>query len=348
MARWLIVLSAVLAMIATVAAAEKSGVSIFDGGPSAADSFDVRLVSETATMVTLGWDRQSGDGYRFYADGVPVARTLDRSRTSVRFAKADSYKIEVLHVSGGASGAYPSNENSLELSGTLGAAEFTKQLSAARAGPVIVQPAPGERSFTVTGDVTLPRDNITILSAVFTGVVTLSHASDRATIQDSTLFGFDASRHSDNWTIRDSIIDSDCQKAQNFIFGSHNWHIIDNTLRNFHYCPDETTHSEALFIGAGNDGFLISGNHFFDNGTTGQIFFTWFPSSAAATEEYPRNGCVTGNTFEGSHNKFHEIDMRNDGTFPEISTIHIDPDTNVNLDAPDKVMAAVSTWETPC
>jgi hypothetical protein len=341
------VLIAAVALTVAAAAAEALRVWAFDSA-STAGSFDVRLLSEAASTVTLGWESQRGDGYRFYVNGVPVARTLDPSRTSVRVAKAHSYEIEVLLLSGGASGRYPPNGNSLELSGTLAAAEFTEQLSAAQAGPVTVRPAPGQRSFTVTGDVALPREDVTIQSAVFTGVVTLSHASDGATIADSTLFGFDASRHSDNWTIRDSVIDSDCQKAQNFIFGSHNWRIIDNTLRNFHYCPDETTHSEALFIGAGNDGFLISGNHFYDNGTTGQIFFSWFPSTAGATEEYPRNGCVTGNTFEGSRNKFHEIDMRNDETFPEISTIHIDPDTNVNLDAPGNVMASVSTWETPC
>lgn len=76
--------------------------------PASADGFSVRKVSETATTITLGWDSQPGDGYRFYADGVAVSRTFDPSRTSVRFSKgASSYRIEVLHVSAGDSGFWP-------------------------------------------------------------------------------------------------------------------------------------------------------------------------------------------------------------------------------------------------
>jgi len=74
-----------------------------------AAAFPVRLVSQTATTVTLGWDAQSGaDGYRFYADGKAVSRTFDPSRTSVKFAKgAVQYRVEVLHVSAGDVGTYP-------------------------------------------------------------------------------------------------------------------------------------------------------------------------------------------------------------------------------------------------
>jgi hypothetical protein len=69
--------------------------------------FDVRKVSETSTTVTLGWDRQAGDGYRFYVNELPVSRTFDPSRVSVRFGKAAAYRVEVLHVSAGISGDYP-------------------------------------------------------------------------------------------------------------------------------------------------------------------------------------------------------------------------------------------------
>jgi hypothetical protein len=72
-----------------------------------ANCFDVRKVSETSSTVTLGWDRQPGDGYRFYRDGLAVSRTFDPSRVSVRFSKGAGYRVEVLHVSAGISGVYP-------------------------------------------------------------------------------------------------------------------------------------------------------------------------------------------------------------------------------------------------
>jgi hypothetical protein len=70
--------------------------------------FDVHKVSETASTITLGWDRQVGaDGYRFYVNELPVARTFDPSRVTVRFAKGGTYRVEVLHVAAGISGVYP-------------------------------------------------------------------------------------------------------------------------------------------------------------------------------------------------------------------------------------------------
>jgi hypothetical protein len=69
--------------------------------------FDVRKVSETASTITLGWDRQAGDGYRFYRDGVAVSRTFDPARVTVRFAKGHDYRVEVLKVTTGISGVYP-------------------------------------------------------------------------------------------------------------------------------------------------------------------------------------------------------------------------------------------------
>jgi hypothetical protein len=69
--------------------------------------FDVRKVSETASTITLGWDRQDADGYRFYRNDVPVSRTFDPSRTTARFSKPGTYRIEVLKVTSGISGVYP-------------------------------------------------------------------------------------------------------------------------------------------------------------------------------------------------------------------------------------------------
>jgi hypothetical protein len=89
---------------AAAAAASAAGVLALAVEPNC---FDVRKVSETSTTVTLGWDRQSGDGYRFYRDELAVSRTFDPSRVQVRFLKGSGYRVEVLHVSAGISGVYP-------------------------------------------------------------------------------------------------------------------------------------------------------------------------------------------------------------------------------------------------
>lgn len=58
----------------------------------------VRLVSETATTITLGWDAVPGaDGFRFMSEKGRVSHTWDGSRTTVKFAKGSSwYRVESL------------------------------------------------------------------------------------------------------------------------------------------------------------------------------------------------------------------------------------------------------------
>jgi hypothetical protein len=65
----------------------------------------VHLVSQDDTTVTLGWSPQPGYGYLFSADGVLRSRTYDPNRSTVRFAKATSYDIDVIVK--GANGHYP-------------------------------------------------------------------------------------------------------------------------------------------------------------------------------------------------------------------------------------------------
>lgn len=64
---------------------------------NAAFAFDVHLISETSTTITLGWDAQPGFGYIFSANGSEVSFTRDASRTTVTFSKgADSYDVDVI------------------------------------------------------------------------------------------------------------------------------------------------------------------------------------------------------------------------------------------------------------
>ena len=69
---------------------------------------NLRLVSETATTITLGWDPVAGAvGYRFTAEKqAKPSHTWDPSRSTVKFAKGSSwYKVEALEAP--QSGSYP-------------------------------------------------------------------------------------------------------------------------------------------------------------------------------------------------------------------------------------------------
>lgn len=96
--RWL-----VLAVIAAVVVAI----------PAAAADFSVRLISQTSSRITLGWDAQPNVvNYTFYANGKRVSNTYDGTRTSVTFAKVNCtvspcYAIQAL-VEGGRGGYSPS------------------------------------------------------------------------------------------------------------------------------------------------------------------------------------------------------------------------------------------------
>lgn len=76
------------------------------GGASAADTFEVRLVSQTNSTITLGWDPQPGYGYIFSADGKLVSQTNDPTRTTVKFSKQYS-TYEIAAIIKGATGVYP-------------------------------------------------------------------------------------------------------------------------------------------------------------------------------------------------------------------------------------------------
>ena len=69
----------------------------------------LRKVSETATTITLGWDRVPGAvGYRFTVDGK-VSHTFDPTRTTVKVSKgADHTLVEALGVLD--SGVWPQPE----------------------------------------------------------------------------------------------------------------------------------------------------------------------------------------------------------------------------------------------
>jgi hypothetical protein len=101
---------AAVAAGAAAAALVAAGAGVYVVASDDDGSFELRKLAETSTSITLGWDRQDGDGYRFYKADVAVSRTFDPARVQVRFGKAASYRVEVLHVSSGVSGVWPPPE----------------------------------------------------------------------------------------------------------------------------------------------------------------------------------------------------------------------------------------------
>jgi hypothetical protein len=75
--------------------------------PAAAADPILRLITQDASTVTLGWDPVSGaEGFRFSRAGSEQrSHTWDGARTQVRFAKADSYMVERIDTS--VVGVYP-------------------------------------------------------------------------------------------------------------------------------------------------------------------------------------------------------------------------------------------------
>ena len=201
----------------------------------------------------------------------------------------------------------------------------------------------------VTGDLTLAGENVTIRHSVLRDVVVGASGSGFV-IEDSQVHAFNIDG-ANNWVIRRDIVDFkgisyNGYNGGSIMYNAKSWKILDSTFRGAYVIANPSQHSEAWFIGAGNDDGLIQGNTFDDNGTTGHLFFTWWGSEPGVND--PRNICVTGNTFTRSHNRFLSIDMR-----PELNwkTDNIDIDAHTNTyDRPDSYsrLVAIKQYLRPC
>ena len=118
------------------------------------------------------------------------------------------------------------------------------------------------------------------------------------------------------------------------MYGATNFRIISNTFRNYHYCPNESAHSEAIFVAAGNNGGLIEGNQFVDNGTTGHLFFSWWGGDVNNNATYPRNICVRNNHFVRSLNGYYHIQFREEFRGGADENIDIDPSNTKGASIP--------------
>lgn len=67
-------------------------------------SLNLRIVNRTSTLVTLAWDKQDCNGFRYYRNDKPVATTYDGTRTTVRMTAVAGDTLKVVPLYFGTSG----------------------------------------------------------------------------------------------------------------------------------------------------------------------------------------------------------------------------------------------------
>lgn len=285
---------------------------------AASADFELRLISQTSSKITLGWDRQDDVvAYVFYADGRRVSHTFDGTRTSVTFSKVAGcvtgcYAVEDLHSDGkatypdAASPPPPAPPPPPPGPTTISGADFAQAL------------ANGTRFFqdvTVTGSITVNVPDVRMARVNVQGSVKFEGNGHRGSFDQSTagglyIFGVDDTH------VTNSIFDGHAfgTTTQNLVWEQpvgavpERTVITDNTFQNFYGSP--TDHSEALFIGYSNVG-LIEGNTFTNNGSTAHIFFSYWSASASSSKR-AQNWCVKGNTFGPTVTAYFSIDWRSE------------------------------------
>lgn len=153
----------------------------------------------------------------------------------------------------------------------------------------------------VTGDVEITHTNVTVSNSTFSDEVYFAPGASGSKLLNSKARYFSI-EGADGIVIDGNLFDGQKRTQYNHIWDSpagntpSNWRITNNTFQHFWVQADPSNHSEALFIGYSDHG-LISGNTFFDNGTTAHIFFSWWGGLASSTH-WPNNICVKGNVFK--------------------------------------------------
>ncbi len=156
--------------------------------------------------------------------------------------------------------------------------------------------------------------------------------ANRLTVKNSYIFhGISASSGQDDWTIDATELDGDLNVDNMEIGGTstsnygERWVVKNSNIHGFYYSPNPSVHSEAFYIQRYAQHGLIENNDFYDNGTTGNLFFTWWDQNVQSA--YPFDMCVRGNTFVASRS-FYDIDMRYQEINPITQQIKVDPDSN--------------------
>lgn len=321
----------------------------------AAGDLELTVTGETATTITFSWTPPAGaQGYKFFVNNKQVSNSQSGTVSTVRFGKAscdgqfDCYVVsaQTETARGGwkrkpacSNGRDDDNDGKVDYPADPGCTSATDNDETDPAPP---PPPPGPATMTptqfrtacaagpvanveVTGTVTLPA-NCHATNVTFDSYFGLA---DGVVITGCAALAFDGTTGASNWTLDSCVFDGRGQVANNPIYDSggkvpKNWHIVNSTFQNY-YSQNTSTHSEALYVGY-SDGGEIRGNHFINNGTTSDIFFTWWADNPNPATTYARNICVSGNTFRndpGYPDHYYAINFR--AEIPTSSGIKTDP-----------------------
>jgi hypothetical protein len=214
------------------------------------------------------------------------------------------------------------------LSGSYSPNAFFQAVAVAPGGPVTVR-----GPFTITGDISISRSSLRIEGATVQGEVGFEPGATGSAFVNGSARGFDIFG-ADDVVIQGSSFDGGGSIPNNQIYDQpagntpDNWKITGNSFSNFY--RDDGSHSEALYVGYSTNG-LIENNTFTNNGNTSHIFFTWFGNTANPSTSYPRNMCVRGNTFNGTHGAYYDVNLR--GEIPTSANIKVQRDATLAIPA---------------
>ena len=273
-------------------------------------------------------------GYDVYRNGskVTTVTSLTSDQTGLSCGTASTFAVaardaagnqsaqaQVVVTTAACSPSTTSSANVLELSGTVTGSQFESAIAAKPAGPLTVRPASGQTSFTVSGNVTVNRADVTITGARLNGVLDFDPGSSGSKLVSSNISGGFNVWGADNISIEGNTLDGQGQVTSNQLWdapagnGASGFTIKNNTISNYRG-GDCGVHGEGLFIGGYSANGLIDGNTFSNNGCTSHIFFSYFGTTGMSgynSGQLPRNICVRGNTF-GSRflNTYYDVNFR--------------------------------------
>ena len=202
----------------------------------------------------------------------------------------------------------------VSLSGSYSPGAFFQAVAVAPPGPIRMT-----GRFTVSGSLEINRPGLTIDGATIDGTVTFQTSATGSSLTNSSASGVEI-LGADDVVLQGNTFDGGGVNPKNVVWDEpagdtpDGWRIVGNTFRNFY--RDDGSHSEALYIGYSTNG-LIANNTFTNNGNTAHVFFTYCGAQSAQIDgcasypgTSPRNICVTGNTFNNTHEAFYDVNFR--------------------------------------
>ena len=317
----------------------------------------------TQTGVTVKWNASSDNvgvtGYDVYRNGskITTVTTLSSDQSGLSCGTAYTFAVAARDAAGNQSAQAQAvvttaacsptspppptttSTNVLELSGTVTGSQFESAIAAKPAGPLTVRPASGQTSFTVSGDVTLNRADVTITGARLSGILEFDPGASGSKLLNSTITGGFNVWGADNVVIEGNTLDGQGQVSSNQLWdapagnGVSGFTIKNNSFSNYRG-GDCTVHGEGLFIGGYSANGLVEGNTFSNNGCTSHVFFSYFGTAGMSgynSAQLPRNVCVRGNTF-GSRflNTYFDVNFRQEiaAAGPAATGIKVQPDAS--------------------